>query len=375
MQYLCVKKLGEIIKVSSPSLLELAMSKVGIIGWGTYIPRFRIRLTDIAFTWGYDLGIVSGLGVIEKSVEGVDEDSITMAIEASYNALLRSRISPDKIGAVLFGSESKPYAVKPGATIVAEVLGITPNTMASDLEFACRASGEALRIAIALTMSSQARHVLAIGSDTAQACPGNILELTASSGAAAYIIGSEGDIAAIIEGSYTYVTDTPDFWRRELAPYPLHAEAFTGEPAYFHHIEMAVKGLLENLGLRCSDFDYVIFHQPNASFPLRIAKRLGFSMDKVLPGLVVRHIGNTYSASALIGLARVLENAKPGSRILLATYGSGAGSDAFSLVVLDKVVDIRDRAPKVDDYINRKKLIDYATYAKFRNLLVMYDGV
>ena len=351
------------------------MSHVGIIGWGTYIPRYRIRTIDIAISWGHDLGVVASLGVDEKSVASADEDSITMAIEASRNALLRSSLAPEEIEAVLFGSESKPYAVKPGATIVAEALGITPKTMASDIEFACRSSGEALRIALALIKSGQVRYALVIGSDTAQAPPGNVLELTASSGATALIVGNRGEVPAIIEGSYTYITDTPDFWRRDQAPYPLHAEAFTGGPAYFHHIEMAVKGLLSRLGLRIDDFDYVVFHQPNTPFPLRMARRLGISIDKVTPGLVVRYIGNTYSASSIIGLARVLEIAKPYSRILLATYGSGAGSDAFSLLVTDAILNVKDRAPCVDDYIVRKKVIDYATYAKFRGLIMTYEGL
>ncbi len=329
-------------------------------------------MNEILRMWGWPPGQEKGLGMKEKAVAGPDEDSLTMGWEAALNAIKRSTVGPERIGAVFFGTESKPYAVKPSATVIAEALGITPVTMASDLEFACRAASEGLRATIGLVSSNMIEYGLVIGSDTAQASPGDVLEFTASSGAAAFVIGPRENSVAYFEGSFTYVTDTPDFWRRALAPYPKHGEGFTGEPAYFHHIEMAVKGLLEELGLKPEDFDYAIFHQPNGKFPLRVASRLGFNKEKVLPGLVTPMIGNTYNASALLGLTRVLDQARPGQRILLAPFGSGAGSDAYSIMVTDKIEERKELAPKFDEYLNRRKEIDYATYAKFRRLLTMY---
>ncbi|MET1101589.1 MAG: hydroxymethylglutaryl-CoA synthase [Pyrodictiaceae archaeon] len=344
----------------------------GIAGWGAYVPIYRIRMEDIASLWGYDQTIAIQLGMQEKAVEGPDEDSTTMAVEAAYNAIMRAGVEPSRIGAVFFGSESKPYAVKPSATLVAEALGITPSTMASDLEFACRAGSEGLRAAFGLVEAGHIEYGLVVGSDTAQASPGDVLEFTAASGAVAFVVGPKNDSVAVLEGVYTYVTDTPDFWRRSLKPYPVHGEGFTGEPAYFAHIEAAVKGLFERYGLSPRDFDYAVFHQPNGKFPLRVAARLGFPKEKVKPGLVAPVIGNTYNASALIGFARVLEHARPGDRILVAPFGSGAGSDAYSFVVTDLIEERRNKAPTVDDYIVTKKYIDYAIYAKYRGLIVRY---
>ncbi|BEP16758.1 hydroxymethylglutaryl-CoA synthase [Pyrofollis japonicus] len=341
----------------------------GVVGWGAYVPRYRIKMEEIARVWGWEPSVPKGLGVVEKAIAGPDEDSLTMGYEAALNAIRRAGVDPAEIKAVFFGSESKPYAVKPAATIIADALGISPETMASDLEFACRAGSEGLRAALALVEAGYMRYALAIGSDTAQANPGNVLEFTAASGAAAFVVGPASESVAVLEGVYTYVTDTPDFWRGAHSKYPLHGEGFTGEPAYFAHIIGAVKGLMENLGLRPEDFDYAIFHQPNGKFPLRVGARLGIPKEKILPGLVTPVIGNTYNGSALIGFARVLDQAKPGQRILVAPFGSGAGSDAYSFVVTDKVEERRDKAPKVDDYINRKKYVDYGLYAKMRGII------
>ncbi len=349
-------------------------SKTGIVGWGSYIPIYRLKMQEIEKLWGYPEGYSKNLGMFEKSVDSVDEDALTIGYEAAKNALKRASISPSEIKAVFFGTESKPYAVKPSATIIAQALGISPETMASDLEFACRAGSEGFKAAIGLVASDMMKYAMAIGSDTAQANPSDILEFTASSGAAAFIIGPAEEAAAIIEASYTVVTDTPDFWRRQLSPYPLHGEGFTGDPAYFYHIISAVKGLLEKTGLTVDDFDYAVFHQPNGRFPLKVGAKLGFPEEKVKPGLLTPWIGNTYNGSALNGLSHLLDIVEPGSRILMAPFGSGSGSDAYSIVVTEKAVERRDKAPKIIHYIERKKHITYAEYARNRGIITKIRG-
>ncbi|MDM7275914.1 MAG: hydroxymethylglutaryl-CoA synthase [Thermoprotei archaeon] len=341
----------------------------GIHGWGVYIPRFRIKMEDIAREWGWSDSQWKALAMIEKAIAGPDEDSTTMGLEAAANAMKRAGVDPGDVGAVFFGTESKPYAVKPSATIIAEALGVTPVTMASDLEFACRAASEGLRASLGLVASGMVKYAIIIGSDTAQANPGDVLEFTASSGAAAYVVGPSPGSAAVFEGSYSYVTDTPDFWRREGTPYPRHGEGFTGEPAYFAHIIGAARGLMNTLGLKPSDFKYAVFHQPNGRFPLKVGEMLGFKPEQLKAGIVTPLIGNTYNASALIGLARILDNAAPGDRILVAPFGSGAGSDAYSIIVTDAVEEKRNKAPKVDELVSKKIMINYSTYAKFRHMI------
>ncbi|MHA2232774.1 MAG: hydroxymethylglutaryl-CoA synthase, partial [Candidatus Hodarchaeales archaeon] len=97
--------------------------------------------------------------------------------------------------------------------------------------------------------------------------------------------------------------------------------------------------------------------------------RLGFPLSKVESSLVVKEIGNTYSASSMIGLAAVLDIADPGDRILMCSYGSGAGSDAFSLVATETLPETRELAPMVTDFFDSVITIGYAQYAKQRGKL------
>lgn len=343
---------------------------VGIVGYGVYIPSCRISVEEIARIWGQDpKNLKSSLLVEEKSVADIDEDTITMSVESAKNALLRACIDPKKIGAVFVGSESHPYAVKPSGAVVAEVLDITPEVLVADLEFACKAGTACMQCCYGLVKSGEIEYGLAIGSDCAQGRPGDALEYTAASGSAAIIIGK--DPLAKIEGMYSYTTDTPDFWRREGQTYPSHGARFTGGPAYFHHVISATNGLMKKLGLTVADFDYVVFHMPNGKFPLSVAKRLGFEKEKVMTGLIGSKIGNTYSACSMLGLCAVLDVAEPGQRILLTSFGSGAGADSFSFIVTENILKKRNLANKTDYYIKNKRYIDYGTYVKLRGKLKM----
>jgi len=339
---------------------------VGIVGYGAYVPRYRLPAREVASIWTDGQ---AALPIKEKSVPGPDEDVVTMSIEAARNALARAQISPNELRAIWVGSESHPYAVKPTSTIVAEAIGAVPNVQAADWEFACKAGTEAMVAAIGFVGSSMANYAMAIGMDTAQGRPGDALEYTAGAGGAAYILGPAEESLALLHGSYSYVTDTPDFWRREYQKYPEHGQRFTGEPAYFKHITEAAKGLMEATQTTSADYKYAVFHQPNTKFPQRVASMLGFSKDQIAPGLLVPVIGNTYAGAAMIGLTGVLDVAEPGDRVLLVSFGSGAGSDAFSIEITEAILERRERAPKTSDYISRRTEIDYATYVRMRGKL------
>jgi hydroxymethylglutaryl-CoA synthase len=339
----------------------------GIIGYGAYLPRNRIKVEEIAKIWGADApSYKKGLGLEEKSVPGPDQDTVTMSVEASRKAVKRAGIDPREIGAAYVGSESHPYAVKPSGTILAEALGATPEIHSASFEFACKAGTEAMFVCLCEVESGRVKYGLAVGADTSQGAPGDALEYSAAAGAAAFIFGRENLVAEVNE-TYSYTTDTPDFWRREHMHYPRHGGRFTGEPAYFKHVLGAARGLMAKAGMKPGDFRYAVFHQPNGKFPQNAGRKLGFSKEQIEVGRLVPRLGNTYSGSSPLGLTAVLDVAKPKDRILMVSYGSGAGSDGFVFTVTDRIEEVRHKATTTREMLDKNKVfLDYGTYAKYR---------
>jgi len=334
----------------------------GIVGYGVYISKFRIKE-----------------GRMERSVPFIDEDAITAAVEAGKLALIHSGVDHRLVGKIYVGSESNPYAVNPIASKVAQVLKLGEEEKAEgvqsvdaiDMEFACKAATSMFKDAMALVYypEDSIEYAMVIGADNAQAAPrgepGGELDFFVGFGGAAFIFGMK-DVIAEIEGWYSCTSDTPDFWRRDLEPYPRHGGRFTGGPAYFKHILKAGKKLMEKMNLKPSDIDYFVCHQPNPTFPVRAATALGFKPEQYMPGLQVSKFGNTYSGSSPIGLAATLDQAEPHKRIMIVSYGSGAGSDAYLFVTTSQIKDKRKRQKFTVKYQAENKFIEYVEYAIYR---------
>jgi len=346
----------------------------GIVGYGAYVPRKRITTEEIARQWGKDPEVIKrGLLLKEKSVPGFDEDTITISVAAGRAAIERAGIDPQEIGALYIGSESHPYAVKPSGTVAIEAMGIGPEVHVADFEFACKAGTEAMFVALGLVESGRVNYAMGIGADTSQGAPDDALEFSASAGGAAFIFGKDNLLADVVE-TYSYTSDTPDFWRREGEFYPRHGGRYTGEPAYFKHVLSASRGILEKTGLKAEDFAYAVFHMPNGKFPLSAGKTLGFKKEQLETGWVVNTMGNTYSGSSPTGLAAILDVAKPGDLILITSFGSGAGSDSFVLKATKRLSEVQGLAPTVRGMLDGpRQYLSYGEYAKFREKIKVND--
>ncbi|MFA9288999.1 MAG: hydroxymethylglutaryl-CoA synthase [Weeksellaceae bacterium] len=338
----------------------------GIVSYGYYVPRYRIKTETIAAQWGKcDDKIEKSLKVHEKAVAGLDEDVATMSYAASTMAFGDIKETKQSIGAVFIGSETFPYAVKPVSTSIAEWLDIPHGYLALDTQFACKAATGALIAAHGLVASKQIDHALICAADRANAKPNDALEYAAGSGANAWVLGNE-NVLAEIEGWSSYSSDTPDFWRRSKQDYPSHAGRFSGEPGYFQHLLSASNNLLTKLNRTAENYTYAAFHMPNGAFPLKAAKSLGFTVDQLKASYIVPQLGNSYAASALMGLVGTLEVAQPGETIFFCSYGSGAGADAISFKVTKEILK---RRRVFAETLQQKTYIDYATYLRFMGMI------
>ncbi len=334
----------------------------GIVGYGVYTSRFRIKE-----------------GSLERSVPFVDEDAVTAAVEAGKIALIHSGVDSALVGKIYVGSESNPYAVKPIASKVAQVLKLgeededVQGVDAVDTEFACKAASSMFKDAASLVNYPQSgvEYAMVIGADNSQAaprgCPGGELDTFVGYGGSAFIFGKY-DVIAEIEGWYSCTSDTPDFWRRDGEAFPMHGGRFTGDPAYFKHVRKATTKLMEKLNLQAGDVDYFVTHQPNPQFPVKVAKQLGFKDEQYAVSLQVNNFGNTYSGCSPVGLAAVLDVAKPDERILITSYGSGAGSDSYVLRTTSQLVDKRKRQKLNVKFQAENPFVEYVDYTTYRRL-------
>jgi len=338
----------------------------GIIGYGAYVPRFRIKREEYLKAWGS----FSPRGVEEKSVTGLDEDAVTMTVESSVNALKRAGISSNQLSGMFFASTSAPYAEKlSSSTIVASLDGPSEIFLA-DLGSSTKAGTAALLSCLDFVSSGRGDEALVGASDVPQAAPSDPLEHGLGAGSASFVTG-RNDIIASVEGVHCSSLEIiGERYRRQGERHLKDSGigAYT-EQAFNHALTISVTGLLKSLELKADEFAYAIFQQFDGRTAYDIGRKLGFKENQISPSMTVTKIGDSGSASPLIGLCAVLDIARPGDRILIASYGSGSGSDAISLVVTDQLVETRNRAPLVENYLAQKEYIDYLTYLKFRRML------
>ncbi|MDO8487993.1 MAG: hydroxymethylglutaryl-CoA synthase [bacterium] len=277
---------------------------VGVVAWGSYIPKiFRGDIDED--TNSFCLNVVAEM---KKGWPGLDLK---------------------KVGAVYVGSESFPYAVKPVVSIVSQQLG-NEEIAGANLEFACKAGTAAMRAAILEVASGACKYALAMGADISQARPNDVLAKTVGAGAGGVIMGTnKQEILARVLWMGAVASDTPDFWRRSGQVFPEHTDRFTGAPSYLRTVNAMVEKLLTASRLKPEEFDFVILHSPNIKFPDLVAKKFRFRDQALVHRELFPQVKNAYAGSAPLGLCWALTKAKTGDRILVVSYGSGAGSDGF----------------------------------------------
>jgi len=318
------------------------MTKSGIASYGHYVPPLRMDIGVLSEQWGLGETLervyrLNGRSMV--AVNALDEDTVTLSIEAAERAMARA--GKARPASILIGSESHPYAVKPSGVVVAEALGLAPDVFVVDLEFACKGGTAAMFLSLGLVESGRVPAALAIGADCPQSAPGSLLEASVGAGASAFVLARGDGLIATIDHVAAASSDATDFWRRDGEQFPSVVGKFSAEVGYAEHTRRVVESLLSATGTRPEDYQYLCLHQPYPSLPLSVAKELGFKRPQVQPGVVAGKIGNTYSSACLLGLCNVLDQAAPGDRVMLVSFGSGAGSDGFVMTVEPAIEDYR----------------------------------
>ena len=339
-------------------LLKIGLN---IISYGSYIPRYRIKKEEFIKTWGSFQAKIN-----EKAVIGYDEDSLTMAIEASLNALQNSTLNSRDIGLISIGTSTPPYSVRSLASEIRMALGLPENITLLDFKESEKAGSTALNASLDMILNRE-KAGLIIGSDSPRARPNDELDHAYGAGAGALIIGNIKGIAtmeAITSASIDFIADR---YKRDGQTYVTDLNiAGYQRNAYQTTVTNACKELFDELGVKGEDYKYVLIQGHDTREILRATKLI--KKDQISYENL-NNVGDAGAASIFLELINVLDaKAKPGDRILCVAYGSGLGADAFSILVNDKLNQSEESIPH-SAYLNNKIYIEYPQYLKLRDMI------
>jgi len=327
---------------------------VGITSYGAYVPLYRINREVIAR---------GARG--EKAICNYDEDSVTMAAAAAIDCLVG--LDRQTVDGLYFATTTSPYKEKSGAVVVAMAADLRVDALTTDFANTLRAGTSALLSAVDAVKAGSAKKVLVTAADCRLGLAGSAYEQNFGDGAGALLVG-DSDVIASIEASYSVYNEIMDVWRAEGDTFVRSWEdRFNTTHGYGASVSEAVSGLLKKTGLKPGDFSKLVLYTPDGRRSAEVAKDLGFDVKTQLQDPLFNSLGNTGAAFPLMLLVAALETAKPGDKILLASYGNG--SDAFVLQVTDQIEKMKARRGMKGHLESKRVISDYRQYLIWRGLL------
>lgn len=334
---------------------------VGITSYGAYIPIWRLSRDVIAKAW-----LTRAAGG-ERSVCNDDEDSITMAVEAGFDCLKGQQ--REQVDGLYFATTTAPYREKECSTLISTVLDLNDRVRTADFGNSLRSSTTALRAAMDAVKAGSASNIIIAAADCRVGMPKSEAERAFGDGAAAVIVG-KSKVIAEIEGVYSISDEITDVWRKDSDKFVnFWEDRWIIGYGYTDNMRKAISGLLKQQGIAAKDITKAVFYGPEARAIQGLAEGLGFNTKTQMADSLLQNVGNTGAAHPLLVLCAALEDAKPGDRLLLASYGGGA--DALLLRVTDEILQAQvHNGTKVN--ISSKRMIpSYEIYLAYRHLITI----
>lgn len=285
----------------------------GIIGYGAYVPFYRLQRSAI----GASLGGGGGRGT--RSVASYDEDATSMAVEACRNLVRSGGDSAPTPTSLSFASSTPPYLDKTNATAIHAALQLPSHVFAGDVGGAPRSVNAALRFAL-----EGNRPALIVASDVRTGRPGSSDEATGGDGAVAWMIGSSDDAPVLAEwvGGASATAEFLDRWRVPGSDHSRVWEERFGEHAYLPLVTEAADAAFKECQVEPSDVDVVVVTGLHARAVRGAARAAGVDATKIANDLTMT-IGNTGTPHAGLVLASVLDTATAGQTIMVIHLADG----------------------------------------------------
>jgi 3-hydroxy-3-methylglutaryl CoA synthase len=333
---------------------------LGISAYGVYIPKYRIGRDIIAKEWG-----TPPMGG-EKAVANYDEDSLTMAVEASLNCL--GNKDPKTINGLYFASTNPPYREKQAATTVASAVDLSKEIRTADFCDSLRASTSALIAALDAIRAGTVKKLLVVAADCRMGEPDSATEQMLGDGAGAILLDTENVIAEILD-SYSLADEFIGTWRADSRQFiQTFPGAFELRHGYTRVMGEILKKAFTKFALTPQDLAKVVIYSPNPRGLAGIAGKAGFDPKAQIQDSFWLQLGDTGTAAPLMMLSAALEGAKPGDKILLVSYGDG--SDAFLLQATSEIEKFKVKKDINGQIANKRPLGSYGKYSRFRNLAI-----
>ena len=335
---------------------------VGITSFGFYVPAYRLKRDEISRAWK-----MKSLGG-ERAVAGHDEDSLTMAVNATLDCM---KVSQKQVEGLFFASTTSPYKEKQAAAMIAAAVDLPENTRTADFMDSLRSGTIALNSAIDAVKSGSSKSVMVAISDSRMGAGKSQFEQLFGDGAVALTIGNS-EVIASIEGSYSVYSELHDTWRLEGNPFVQSwEERFILAEGYMNSMQKVVSGVLEKCKLTPKAFAKVILYGPDGRSQANLARRLGFDLKTQVEDLPFQSIGHAGTAALPTMIVSALCNARDGDKILVANYGDGG--DALILQVTKNVEKLQGKE-KMKERLARKIYIDYERYLNWRDLVPLEEA-
>ncbi|MFH2131018.1 MAG: OB-fold domain-containing protein [bacterium] len=337
---------------------------IGICSYSGYIPHYRLNRGLIfgAMGWMNPATIANARG--EKAVANFDEDSITLAVSAGNTAL--KDVDRSTVEGLYFASTTLPYKERLNAGIMVPALGLKDQVRAADFTASLKSGTTALLVALDGIKENDPKKILVTAADCRLGKPGSPQEMLFGDAAAAVVVGSE-NVVAEYKGSYSVTYDFGDHFRGATSKFDNQWEdRWIRDLGMDQFIPEVITGLLAKTGLKISDFSKVIYPCIYPAARRGIAKKIGITPEMDLDNLQME-VGESGTPHALVMLAKALEEAKPGDKLMVVSFGSGC--DALCFEVTDQINQLGHRTTFSKTLANKAALDNYNKLLVWRDIM------
>ena len=340
---------------------------VGIVAFGAYVPRLRLNRQAAYDANKWFAPGLRGLAKGERSMANWDEDSITMAVEASRDCLTSHKA--EDVRNIYFASTTDPFKDRQNAGVIGTALNVEQNLSATDIGGSLKAGTSALIAGLNASRGGAPSLVAAADKRMAVASAN---ELNYGDGAAALLCGTENVIARLV-GHHSVSMDFVDHFRGDEAEFDYGwEERWIRDEGYSKIVPPAIKAALAACKLKGSDITHFIMPSLMPAVPKQMAKMSGIG-EGAVRDLLGATLGDTGAAHALVMLVDALEGAKAGDRIMVVAFGQGVDTLVFEVTAeKDKLAKRKGLSGWM---ARRKEEKNYMKFLAFNDMLPIDKGM